>query len=121
MPIPWSGTTPPFGFGPGAGQPWIPQPAEWADLTVEAQAADPDSTLAFYRAALAARREFSETAGEEIEIVEAGEHVLCFRRGPVTVLVNCGTDPVALPEGRVLMASGPVDGTLPPDTAVWIG
>lgn len=120
VPIPWSGTTPPFGFGPGAGQPWIPQPAGWADLTVEAQAADPDSTLAFYRAALAARREFSETAGEEIEIVEAGEHVLCFRRGPVTVLANCGTEAAPLPEGRVLMASGPVEGTLPPDTAVWI-
>ena len=45
---------------------------------------------------------------------------LCFRRGPVTVLVNCGTEAAPLPEGRVLMASGPVEGTLPPDTAVWI-
>ena len=24
-------TAPPFGFGPGSGQPWLPQPAEWAD------------------------------------------------------------------------------------------
>ncbi len=38
------------------GQPWIPQPADWAGLTVAAQDADPDSTLSFYRAALAARR-----------------------------------------------------------------
>ncbi|WP_284532237.1 glycoside hydrolase family 13 protein [Nocardioides sp. T2.26MG-1] len=121
VPLPWSGATPPFGFGPGQGQPWIPQPAEWAELTVEAQAADPGSTLAFYRAALAARREFSETAGEEIELVDAGEQVLSFRRGPVTVLVNCGTEPVPLPDGDVLMASGPVEGALPPDTAVWIG
>lgn len=120
VPMPWSGSVPPFGFGPGDGQPWIPQPAEWAELTVEAQAADPDSTLAFYRAALAARREFSETAGEEIEIVDAGTDVLCFRRGPITVLVNCGAEPVPLPEGEVLMASGPVDGALPPDTAVWV-
>ena len=31
---PWSGDAPPFGFGPG-GQPWLPQPADWAALTVE--------------------------------------------------------------------------------------
>ena len=120
VPMPWSGTAPPFGFGPGEGQPWIPQPAEWAELTVEAQAADPGSTLAFYRAALAARREFSETAGETIEMVDLGPDLLCFRRGPVTVLVNCGAEPVDLPAGEVLMSSGPVGGTLPPDTAVWL-
>ncbi len=121
VPIPWSGSTPPYGFGPGTDQPWIPQPAQWSDLTVEAQSADPGSTLAFYRAALAARRGFSETAGEEIEMVEAGDDVLCFRRGPVTVLVNCGTEPVPVPEGTVLMSSGPVAGSVPPDTAVWVG
>jgi alpha-glucosidase len=36
------------------------------------------------------------------------------------VLLNCGSAPVDLPAGEVLMASGPVDGTLPADTAVWI-
>ena len=44
-----------------------------------------------------------------------------FRRGAVTVVMNCGTGPVALPEGTVLASSGPVDGDLPADTAVWIG
>jgi len=121
VPIPWSGSTPPFGFGPGEGQPWIPQPTGWAGLTVAAQEADPDSTLAFYRAALAARREFSETAGERVELVEAGADVVCFRRGPVTVALNCGSEPAPLPEGTVLMASGPVGDSLPPDTAVWVG
>ena len=33
VPLPWSGTEAPFGFGP-AGTPWLPQPASWADLTV---------------------------------------------------------------------------------------
>ena len=54
-------------------------------------------------------------------MVESGPDVLCFRRGPVTVLVNCGAEPVALPTGEVLMSSGPVGDTLPPDTAVWVG
>ena len=37
--------------------PWLPQPKEWASLTAEAQAADPDSTLSMYRNALRLRRE----------------------------------------------------------------
>src|SRR5690606_28078159 len=32
VPIPWSGDRPPFGFGPGDEQPWLPQPEEWAGL-----------------------------------------------------------------------------------------
>ena len=106
---------------PATGQPWIPQPADWADLTVEAQAGDPGSTLAFYREALRVRRTFATTAGDDVEIVPQARDVLAFRRGPVTVVLNCGTEPVALPAGDVLMASGPVDGQLPPDTAVWLG
>ena len=34
VPVPWSGTEPPFGFGPGAGQPWLPMPAHWSTSTV---------------------------------------------------------------------------------------
>jgi alpha-glucosidase len=121
VPLPWSGTKAPYGFGPGTGQPWIPQPADWTDLTAEAQAADPDSTLSFYRRALAARRTFAWTAGEEVELLPAGKDVLAFRRGPVTVVLNCGTAPVTLPDGEVLLASSPVeDGKLPADTAVWL-
>ena len=121
VPIPWSGDTPPFGFGPGTGQPWLPQPAEWVALTVAAEEADPDSTLSFYRAALAARRTIAVSAGDEVELLDLGEDVLAFRRGPVTVVLNCGSSPVDLPAGQVLMASGPVGTTLPANTAVWLG
>ncbi|WP_435747457.1 glycoside hydrolase family 13 protein [Nocardioides sp. SYSU DS0663] len=120
VPIPWSGEAPPYGFGPGSGQPWLPQPAGWGPLTVEAQAADPDSTLAFYRSALLARRSFATTAGDEVEMLDLGEDVLAFRRGPVTVVVNCGAAPVPLPAGELLLASSPVLTDLPPDTGVWL-
>ncbi len=120
VPIPWSGTTAPYGFGPGTGQPWIPQPDDWSGMTVEAEEGDPDSTLSFYRAALAARRTFATTAGAEIELLDLGADVLAFRRGPVTVVLNCGTDPVALPDGEISLASGPVSDMLPADTAVWL-
>lgn len=120
VPIPWSGSQAPYGFGPGSTQPWIPQPAGWSALTVEAQASDAGSTLAFYRDALRTRRDFAWTAGDDVELLDLGPDVLAFRRGPITAVLNCGDSPVALPEGEVLIASGPVDGKLPGDTAVWL-
>jgi hypothetical protein len=33
VPIPWSGTEPPFGFGSVEHPPWLPQPAHWVDLS----------------------------------------------------------------------------------------
>jgi alpha-glucosidase len=37
------------------------------------------------------------------------------------VLCNCGSRPVRLPEGDVVLSSGPLTGgMLPPDTAVWL-
>ncbi|GCD89521.1 glycoside hydrolase family 13 protein [Nocardioides sp. LS1] len=122
VPIPWSGTAAPFGFGPGTGQPWLPQPSSYAGLSVEAQQDDPTSTLSFYREALAARRAHTTGIDDHVEMIDLGADVLAFRRGPVTVVLNCGTAAVALPAGDVLLASGAVEGgKLPPDTAVWLG
>jgi alpha-glucosidase len=125
VPVPWSGDAPPYGFGPSSEQPWIPQPTDWADLTVAAQERDDASTLAFYKRALLARREIAAGTGDEVEVVDSsplGEHVLELRRGPLLVAVNCGEDPATLPDGEVVLASGPLngDGSLPPDTAAWI-
>ncbi|HEU4811831.1 MAG TPA: glycoside hydrolase family 13 protein [Nocardioides sp.] len=120
VPVPWGGDEAPYEFGPGQGQPWIPQPADWSEHTVEAQTGKPDSTLEFYRAALAARRDFANTAGDTVEMLDLGTDVLGFRRGPITVVLNAGTEPVELPAGEVFLASGPVDGALPADTAVWL-
>ncbi len=119
VPMPWSGEKPPFGFGPGEGQPWIPQPEGWADVTVDAQRVDPDSTLAFYQRALAARRALGGATGE-VEMLDLGRDVLAFRRGPVTVVLNCGSTPVSRPQGEVVASSGPVSDLLPGDTAVWV-
>jgi alpha-glucosidase len=36
-------------------------------------------------------------------------------------VTNFGTEPVQLPAGSLLLASGPVDGDLlPPDTTAWL-
>ncbi|WP_207793319.1 glycoside hydrolase family 13 protein [Nocardioides acrostichi] len=119
VPIPWDGTEPPYAFGPGTGQPWLPQPAGWGAASVAAQAADPASTLAFYRQALAARRTLDAHAREVSDLAVDGE-VLTFRRGDVTVVLNTGSTPAPLPAGEVIMASGAVDDKLPADTAVWV-
>ena len=47
--------------------------------------------------------------------------VLELHRGPLTVVCNCGSRPVRLPAGEVVLASGPLDGgLLPPNTAAWL-
>jgi alpha-glucosidase len=53
-------------------------------------------------------------------MLDLGADVLAFRRGPLTVVLNCGPTPVPLPAGELLLASGPVHGTLPADTAAWL-
>ncbi len=58
VPLPWAADEPGFGFGrndlagsAGPG-PWLPQPAAWRELAVDAQTGDPGSMLELYRAAL---------------------------------------------------------------------
>ena len=111
IPLPWSGDEPPYGFGPGAGQPWLPQPLDWADRSVAAEEQDPDSTLAFYKAALAARRKHTSETSEDVELLDAGADLLAFTRGDLTVVLNAGADAVELPAGDVVVgqwgAGGP--------------
>ncbi|MER7670364.1 glycoside hydrolase family 13 protein [Kitasatospora sp. NPDC096128] len=127
VPIPWSGTEAPYGFGPVAGGPsWLPQPAEWAELSVEAQTGDPSSTLELYRSALAVRRAQPDLgAGTGVEWLESPEGTLAFRRGSFVCTVNTTGEPVRIPApGRLLLASTElvVDGgetVLAPDSTGW--
>ncbi|MGW4638503.1 glycoside hydrolase family 13 protein [Sphaerisporangium sp. NPDC004334] len=119
VPLPWSGATPPFGYS--TGEPWLPQPAAWKDLTAEAQNADPDSMLCLYRTALHIRR--AELGDGALRWLEAPEGVLAFaRESGLACVVNLNAGPVPLPAHEsVLLASGPLDGeVLPSDTAVWL-
>lgn len=119
VPLPWSGDEPAFGFSERADT-WLPMPADWASLTVQHQAGDPESTLSLYRRALELRRERARfDAG--IEWLPAPEGVVAFRSGDLVCALNTGERPVALPEGTLLLASGPAGhAELPPNTAVWL-
>ncbi|MER5393680.1 glycoside hydrolase family 13 protein [Saccharopolyspora sp. NPDC002686] len=117
VPLPWTRGGPSFGFG-GA-RPWLPQPRDWGDYSVEAQRGDPDSMLELYRSALRLRREFSGHESFSWDDRNIGD-VLAFRRGDVLVLVNTGSTTAQLPAGSVLLASSPLEDGLPADTAVWL-
>ncbi|MGY1673743.1 glycoside hydrolase family 13 protein [Geodermatophilus sp. SYSU D00710] len=120
VPLPWSGDRPPFGFAPDGVAPWLPQPPSWRSLTVEAQSADPSSTLSLYRAALRLRR---ERLGEEpLSWLDLGDDVLAFDRGPaLRCVVNLSARPVPLAGlGEVLLASAGGGADLLPDTAAWL-
>jgi alpha-glucosidase len=118
VPIPWSGTAPPYGFTT-AGHSWLPAPASWAPLTVAAQQADPGSTLALYREALRLRRTLPP-GGAPVVWHDSPDGVLDFTgRGGLRCVVNLGSTSVPLTGGYAL-TSGPVpDRTLPPETAAW--
>jgi alpha-glucosidase len=119
VPIPWERDGPSCGFG-GNGA-WLPQPEGWGTMSAAAQAGVPGSTLELYRSALAIRRE-QLIDDEDLEWLDLGDDVVAFRRGSgLTCVVNLGTEPVTLPDGDVVLASGAVSAAgLAPDEAAWI-
>jgi alpha-glucosidase len=123
VPLPWSGSVPPFGFAPAGAVPWLPQPARWRDLTVEVQRRDPGSTWSLYRTALRLRRTDPDLRAGPLRWGDAGDDVLVLDRGQrFRCVVNLSRGAVPLGgHGRLLLASDPaVTDRLPPDTAAWL-
>ncbi|MFI1601981.1 glycoside hydrolase family 13 protein [Streptomyces griseofuscus] len=121
VPLPWTADGASYGFGPGGA--WLPQPPDFAAYAVAAQSGVEGSTLELYRTALRLRRKLLD--GESlIWSTDSPEDVLDFSRCEGwRCVANLGTAAVTMPAGEVLLSSGPLpgDGTLPPDTTVWLG
>ena len=124
VPLPWSGTAPPYGFGPGKA--WLPQPPSWSELTVDRQTGDPASMVSLYREALRHRAALPALTEGPMTWLPTAADVLAFERAPgFFCVVNAGEHPASPPAAvrgaRLLLASDPLgsDGTLPPDTAAW--
>ncbi|SDY25100.1 alpha-glucosidase [Micromonospora pattaloongensis] len=128
VPLPWAGVEPPFGFSPAyaTAAPWLPQPPEWKDRTVQAQEGDPHSMLELYRSALRIRRSEPALGDGTLRWLPAADDVLAFARDgeavAVACVVNLSDRSVPLPAYEsCLLTSGPLDGELlPPDTAAWL-
>jgi alpha-glucosidase len=125
VPVPWTRTGPSLGFG--AGPPWLPQPATFADLSVEAQTGVPGSTLELYRSALRLRR--SLAPGTPVQWADSPPGSLAFRRvredgSTLICVVTCTDRAVPLPaHDEVLITSLPLAGgatELPGDAAAWL-
>ena len=97
VPLPWSGSEPPFGFSTGT--PWLPQPDGWQSNTAEAEAGDPASMLTLYRTALRLRREHPALGdGALTWLPAAPPGVLSFTREPgFLCVVNLSPARVELP------------------------
>ncbi|WP_369778943.1 alpha-amylase family glycosyl hydrolase [Streptomyces sp. R33] len=126
IPLPWSGEQPPYGFGPAGS--WLPQPADWAPLSVAAQTGDPHSTLELYRAALELRRALPGLGAPDagpLTWLPAPAGVLLFTRPGFACTFNSRCEPLELPSpGRPVLSSAPVetDGRtvlLPADSCTW--
>jgi len=124
VPLPWTRTGASFGFGPkDAAAPWLPQPADWAELSVEAQTNSPSSMLTLYRTVLAARRANEDLQTGAFAWLDTPDAVLAFQRGASFVcLTNFGDSLVKLPHhtGVIAASSELVDGMLPADCTVWL-
>jgi alpha-glucosidase len=126
-PIPWT-RDPCHGWGPEA---WLPFPPEAAERSVEAQRDDPGSILHLYRRLLAARHASPALTSGSLELLDAPDGVLAWRRSADgderVVAVNMSAEPATVPwSGTVEVSSDGTGegvaftGTLPPDTAVLL-
>jgi alpha-glucosidase len=106
VPLPWTVAGTSFGFGPGGAH--LPQPEWFADYAVEAERADPGSTLNTVRHALAERRRrlaAPPLAGDPLtlEWLDAPEGVLAFRRpGGWRCVTNFLDAPATLEDGTAV-------------------
>jgi alpha-glucosidase len=120
VPIPWEADAPAFGFN-GTGASWLPQPDSYRQYARDLQEGDDASTLELYRSALTIRAERELGLGSVEWLTEYSDEVVAFRNGDLTVIANLGDETVELPQGDVILASGPVtDRMIPTDTTVWV-
>nr|WP_052226760.1 glycoside hydrolase family 13 protein [Microbacterium mangrovi] len=121
VPLPWEASAPAFGFGTSGAH--LPQPDWFARFAVDAEAADPASSLTLYRRALALRERLQ--SAEQLDWVDTGrDDVLRFRRpGGWEVVTVFGSEPYRLEagSGEVVLATAPVEGgMMPGESTVWI-
>ena len=130
VPLPWTTAGASFGFSAtdDAAPSWLPQPDWFAEYAVEAQELDPDSVLTLYRRALRLRRELAADLAQPLEWVEVEGRgdVFAFRRGALTCVVVCGSEPFETPLawGELTLGSaarpGPSDHLVPAESAAWL-
>jgi alpha-glucosidase len=94
-------------------------PKWMGQYAVSEQEGKDGSVLEMYKSALKLRKEYQ--CEEEMEWVEAAPNVLRFKRpNGWECVANFGEEEADMPEGKVLMSSGPVGSKLSGETTVWL-
>jgi alpha-glucosidase len=103
--------------------------ADWGALSVDAQEGDPSSTLELTRAALRLRRRLHADGvvhpDDAATVCTMAGGLLQVERAGTLLAINMGDVAVGLPDGELLLSSGPLtrqgeSRALPPDTAAWL-
>ncbi len=126
-PLPWDRATH-HGWGPEA---WLPFPPQAAEHSVEAERADPGSTLHLYRRLLSARRGSLALRLGDLELLDTPPGTLGWRRvegrDVRTVVMNMGAVDARVDLNGIVEVSSdgtdegqPFSGSLAPDTAVLL-
>ncbi|NDB19177.1 MAG: DUF3459 domain-containing protein, partial [Actinobacteria bacterium] len=147
VPLPWTPTGSTFGFNAGH-EPWLPQPPGWGEFSVATQSQSELSFLTFTRSALALRRRLGPatdlrwndrgvddaSGSDAVADPQAATSVLDFTTygtgaQAVRVIVNFGTEAIAVPPAHQLLRSDltahdspdpDARRFLPPDACVWL-
>lgn len=131
------GTGASFGFSPAtradgtpSADPHLPQPLWYQQYAADVEDGDPDSMLSLYREVIALRARLLTTTGDTTaEVLDMGADAVAYERASadpdgrkLVCVTNFGKEPIALPQGEVVLASVALgeDGTLPTDAAAWI-
>jgi len=119
-PMPWVANAPQAGFSPV--EPWLPVDPAHLPLAVDAQEADPASTLHVARRLIGLRRRFPVLRTGDVTFIDSNTPLLIFERGEgseaLLFAFNLGHEAVAwaLPDGWVVVESVNLadDGVMPP-------
>jgi alpha-glucosidase len=121
VPLPWDQSSDSSGFSQ-TGKSWLPQPESYRELARSIQESDASSTLAFYKSALALRKELSLGEGSFAWVTgHTGPDSLAYENSGIRVIYNFGKNPIDLGNLQVLISSQPlVSGQLETNSCVWV-
>jgi len=121
VPLPWDQSSDSSGFSQ-TGKSWLPQPESYRALARSLQETDPSSTLAFYKQALALRKQLALGEGSFAWVEgHTGPESLAYENSGIRMIYNFGKEPIDLGNSEVLISSQPlVSGQLETNSCVWI-
>ncbi|MDR1790549.1 MAG: glycoside hydrolase family 13 protein [Propionibacteriaceae bacterium] len=118
VPLPWTPAGTSFGFGENGSH--LPQPDWFGQYAVSIQADDPASTLAFFRKALALRKQLLPAAVDaHFAWHDSPPGTLHFSRGEWHTFTNFTDAPAPLPAGEILLSTAAPADVAPPNTTIW--